>query len=406
MATAPELVPPVGISVTENVGGATTPSTITGVVYEIGYSGYTTFVTNTQYDYGHMLITVILVAALAIVLVLIIMSISTYVTPKAPSPQPQPQPSPIPSVDQDPGASTNGLARYHNGEELTSEITCKPPNATWDGNVENCICILPHFGPRCDRPAHDANYYGLGQIQERGDLTYTKEHIASGTNLSFNNSGYDPTSCTALCDQRDDCLGVEYDGTNCAVITSNLELREGGEIAYNPAIEPNIYLWRQGVRPVVKDRVFGYSGDRPLRFWAARPPPGLYTMNPTDEPASAVPAGVTRALQPPMLGAIPGTRDVAVFWSGVVVQLSFPPESLVNDGGLFGVWSIKEFKPSDFARLLGGGPNVYVDRGASTSDYQIVLPPAFKGQTLYIMYAPPPPTGLLRGPAPRLKAYN
>ena len=384
-------------------GAAAQPQPVyKGVMYEVGRPPYTTLVLNGQYDYGRIILIVIFIVILAIAIVLLILTVYSYFKMKPPSPKPEPRPSPVPIVDQDVGASVNGSAVYHNGEALTNAEVCTALHAAWSAGSGVCSCLMPFFGPECNRQAHDATYYGLGEVSNPADLVYVKEQLppANGFMLSFGLAGKpDPNSCTSQCDRREDCFGVEYVNDQCALILSNPELVGGATVTVNPNIDPAVYLYRQGVRPVVKDRVFGYSGVRPLRFWAVRPPVPLGG----DTPVGAAPAGVTPALLPPE-GPLPGEPDVYSFMVNQLNRIGNAPERVVNDGRLVGVWSLQPFTETDFARLLRGGPGVYVDSAMGTSsDYPLNIPPSMRGKPLYVMYGVRPP-GLPMGPP--LMAYN
>ena len=351
--------------------------------YEVGYPPYTAIMTDIQYRVGQTLVLVVLIGLLIISVVLLIWWIYDYVAKPKPGPTPTPFPVPVPPVDQDPGASDTGTANFHNGEGLTSN-TCLAPNASWNANAQTCSCVAPFFGRGCGREAHDGDYYGLGAVTPGGGIIYTKVDQPGVTTLSFTaQGGYDPNSCTGRCDQVDSCFGVEYDGKRCALITSNPELQPGAQVVYNPDIEPDVYLYRQGVRPTATDRVFGYIGKRPLRFWAARVDAPL--MGTTE--ATAAPAGHT---QPEgVLGASASQPDVATFWKGEVIKAWTAPERVTNDGGLVGVWSLVPFSASDYPSLVNESfANVYVDRlvPGRGSDYPLNLPDRFRSSVLYVMY--------------------
>lgn len=395
------------VTIGDDVTSSLTPAVVADtlrtkplVIYEVGSSDFSVTLTKTQYDWTRTLLIILFVVIIIITIIMIIWSIVGFVNRVPPGPPPGPKPSPVPIVDQDPGASLAGVANFHNGEELTDAAMCMPPHGIWDEGASQCNCIQPFFGRRCGREAHNDAYYGLGEVTEPGGLTYDKVPVPppnsiTGMRLSFRlNGGADLQSCTGLCDQREDCFGVEYDGTNCALITSNPELGPTAEITVNPDVEPDVYLYRSGVRPVVRNRVFGYSGKRPLRFWAHRPPNPLdkssIVLQTLGEPiASAAPAGVAPAAEPAFVesNGIPGGADVLTFWQGQVTQIYRPPQRVVNDGAMVGVWSIRSFTPADFPRLAQGGMSgVYVDRGGRGSDYQLPLPGTMRGKSMFVMY--------------------
>ncbi len=372
--------------------------------------------TKNQYEWARTLLIILLVIIIIGTVILLIWTIVAYVNRPAPGPTPGPGPSPIPVVDQDPGASVAGAANFHNGEELTDAAMCVAPTGTWDGGASRCDCIQPFFGRQCGREAHNETYYGLGEVSNSKSgtgLVYTKVQVPPpntpyGMRLSFKFSGgLDNQSCTGLCDQRDDCFGVEYDGTNCALITSNPELVGAATVTVDPNVEPDIYLYRTGVRPVVKNRVFGYTGQRPLRFWAQRSPysPQAELVDASDSlviktggslVAGAAPAGIAPAsdLAWATSNAIPGGADVFTFWQGRVVAIPFAPQRVVNDGAMLGVYSTSPFKPADFGQLSrGGAAGVFVDRGGRGSDYQLPIPSNMRQKPLFVMY-----NRLLAGP--------
>ncbi|CAH6418497.1 Hypothetical protein POVN_LOCUS214, partial [uncultured virus] len=325
-------------------------------LYEIGTKDYTLTMRPNQYEGLRTFFLIAFSIILVLLVIFLIWVIYSYVT-KPREPRPPIPPVPVtPVADQDVGASTLGAASYQNGIGLLTENACVSSNGVWSGGSSGiaggpCLCKQPFFGPTCQRQAHDADYFGLGLVAPPGSLAYEKQAVEFDGNLSFNGEGFDDKSCTGRCDDLNNCLGVEFDGKTCALITSNPMLAADGVITVDPAIDPQIYLYRNGVRPVIKDRVFGYTGNRPLRFWATRS--DVYSMQ----------AGQVYPLVTP------------------------PPERLVNDGSLIGVWTMFQFGPTEFPRLLAGGAGVYVDRGAPSSDYPLNLPATFAGQKLWVMYA-------------------
>lgn len=388
------------------------------IVYEFGYPPRTVFVSKDQFPWWkswfYVIITILVLLFIGFVIWTII-SYARYDQQQTPVPVPI---NPIPLVDQDIGAAlitTDGAVNYNNGESLVTKEQCLGPvkvdigtTTVWNESTNTCVCIPPSYGGTCSFDAHDSRYYALGQPSKFTDLTYTKQQVITPNQqpvpLSFqHSSGLSKgiESCTKRCDQHQGCLGVEYipvpnnpQGlSSCSLITSNPTLTPGATISYNPNQPIYVYLYRDGVRPIIDNKVFIYNSPRPLRFWAQR--------------------------SDALVGPISQNQ---------VTQVNKIPERIVNDGRLTGVWSTTLFTTSQFGSLVGGGNtsgdgtgttsstggSVYVDHPTGThTDYALALPVAFtdainSGASIYVMYAPAASSGSggVGAPSNNILVYN
>ena len=346
-------------------------------LYHLNGLGSGFVLTPGQYHWARLIAIVVLVVVIVVVLVVLIVAIITYVNPVANPLRPRPRLSTLPPVEQDPGATANGVADYYNGTELPTASSCQQAGSTWLDEV--CICKVPWYGPRCDRPSHDVSYYAVGTVSPNGLNLTAVERLPGSIPLSFNGAGgaVDPLSCTGQCDQRDGCIGVHYSQGQCTLLLSNPYLNPEATITMTPEVESELYLYRQGGRPVIRDRVFGYTGLRPLRYWATTlQPPMVQTTIPGASPAGELPAA-------PVI-----QQQVETIWHDQVRLLTQAPSRLVNDGSLVGLWSRGPFEAAAFGILINAPlASMYVDRPESgVSDYSLELPPNLQQGPLYVMY--------------------
>jgi len=242
-------------------------------------------------------------------------------------PIPDPVINPITSA---PGSSTNGRAFENNGDFYTDQRACtNGPTRIWNTdqniNTGSCGCEVPFYGPKCFLESYDSRYIALGQIDPDDVLTNVLQQVPADR-LSF--SYYRPNDiittytediCTSRCDANDDCIGVQWQsqgspnfGINvddptrstkgtCTLLKDCFAFKPGVQLSYNLDQQADYYL-KNPNEPQVKDRVFVFNGQRPLRYWL------------TDSFAN----GITTML---------------ALYQSIVYELTFRPTTLINSTG-------------------------------------------------------------------------
>lgn len=290
-----------------------------------------------------------------------------------------------------------------NGSRLNLNMNeCNDVNVLWDSKENRCTCRFPFFGPYCVNEFHDSDYVNFGYIEgfnppvpmngqvskSSGNLLYTVESVPEASSLTFSTyNTVDPTSCTSLCNKDFLCKGVSYnlvgDKYYCSFLRDEIEVIGNTDIVVNLENNMGIYLNKGKAQPKFLNKVFAYSGKRPPVYWIKR-------------------EGVLREL----LGNTPIAKDLlskglkpsklSDMTQNTVVEFTWLPERVVNDGNLVGVWSTKPFLSGEYSSLKARGntstvyidPGVFSINGNNFSDYPLNLPKDFiVPDKVYAMYA-------------------
>lgn len=235
------------------------------------------------------------------------------------------------------GATTDGLVGdSNNGIGLVDSLTCFS-NATsqWSPTNNSCICTSPFYGPSCHLEGYNLNYRAIGNPSPDNIIIPPTRIINDIDRLSFDFTGnsHPQTKCTVMCDNMEDCQGVfwnspsppqmgttEPQGT-CTLLLGDIFVREGQNIPYDSSKIPSLYLKNLGT-PKFTDRAFVYTGNLLTRYWLED---SRFISN--------------------------EYKQLTMF-KNTIYQLGFKPFSLVNDGNLIGIFSIKSFTLTMVPQLI------------------------------------------------------
>jgi hypothetical protein len=345
--------------------------------YQMGYPPNIKHLSKEEYGTWITVFNVMVIVVILVILSILIWLVVRYHNRNniIPPPVENPVYTPYP-VDLNVGSLEKNLTNVYNQKGLTQIPinSCTGDNVIWNNN--KCECAFPFFGPYCDRQIHDPNYIGLGLTDDPASLLFTTENANQTINLTYNFANV-PTegilktngiiqinqeSCTMECTNRSDCKGIVYDGLNCKLITSDVTVGQGVNLESLITLEPTIYLNKMRTHLRFTDRVFMYSVNKPTRYWIRR------------------------------AEIIPSPDDLRGFVSLDVMQLKtlkWFPERIVNDGGLYGIWSTKPF--SSLGEIVNHD-EIYIDKGDPTSsDYKLNLPDYIINNLdniVYVVYVP------------------
>lgn len=318
---------------------------------------------------------------LLIIIVLLLVALITYIlvvtinvnTPKLPTSE-QLGPSLANLVTQvSIGASSTGQYPLENGKNFLDSTSC---NATSQSQWVNsrCNCITPYFGPSCTRETYSNTYKAVGILNSLTDIVNTVEMEPLATQLSFTYPGTflnpEPTDdqvlCTTECDNEINCIGVIWDYNNMfsqqtkcyliepmdnnSIVLVNPELDASTltPIPYIPTQDSNLYIkniYNSG-NPVFTERVFMYTGTLPFRYWL-----------------------ITNRVSTNQI-------DLVLFPIGNVINMNFIPRSIINDGGLYGVFTngTVNTTPSFLQSVIQFGQTGYVVITPDITDPSTVIP--------------------------------
>ena len=300
-----------------------------------------------------IIISIIFIILLMIVVVFIILIFGDE-TKSKPKKNYQP-PYDMDAVDGDLGGSTNGVVSLlGSGTGLTTENQCVDSENLWDGSV--CHCNLPYYGDTCQFESWDSRFFAFGNSSDIG----TKIKFQSYTprdhpkNKSFKSEGkYDKKSCSALSLSDPESVGFTYDDKHCNIIIGPISIETGTNITYNPLRESKLYM-KRGKGPIVPNKVFAMGkGDGALRFYVSRPNTDhFFTISPN-----------------------------------IIRHVNFTPDTLINASQMVGIWSSKNFSPSDFKSMYykEDHKDYYIDMGKSYS-YNVSFNSKMKSDVYYVMY--------------------
>jgi len=223
-----------------------------------------------------------------------------------------------------------------------------------------CECKFPYFGPKCDNQILDPKYTAIGAPLD-GQVNYIGYvlDVEKNINLSFPNTS---DTCTFLCDNSPECVGVWYNEGKCVLLDSAPELI--GMNPINSNISPTLFF-KQGVEPKMIDRIYltPSKDEIPLRWWTIQS--SYYNTN---------------VLMKQDSGSQAYNYDGRTEYS------------IINDGILTGIWSnvpltstqIKEFISTN--KLPSNITSIFVDH-PSDSHYNLNLSNVgFKKERLYVCY--------------------
>ena len=203
----------------------------------------------------------------------------------------------IDEVNNTTGSSDNGEVTFFNGDFYQDGASCRAgPTRLWENSdtslQDTCQCAVPFFGPECSRESYNQTYTSIGTPGEDTILSNIGPSVTVDR-LSFpfqNHPGRLPeeieppnteTLCTDMCDKDTDCLGVLWNQAStpsmgiqelssekptCKLIKGEVIVRPGNNIPYSTFKDSSLYM-KSREDPHFKDRVFVYSGNKPLRYW-------------------------------------------------------------------------------------------------------------------------------------------
>ena len=186
-------------------------------------------------------------------------------------------------------------------------------------------CGYGRYGPWCRLQGHDPRYYIIGNF----DAEFTTKELTGKKPLSLDyklkGGKFFKNSCTSICNMRSDCRGVVYDNDNetCSLITSDIIAK--GNSSLNFASTKQTYLKRAN-RPHFIDKVIGFSGSRPQRYYIDRE-----NKSPILNKRHTI--GTTNKVKP----------GVVVFTINHVIKTTWIPYRISNYGGFVGLWSTNKF---------------------------------------------------------------
>lgn len=279
-------------------------------------------------------------------------------TPPTPTPSPE---------DLDPFNSTVGASLYgvyysgDNAIDFRTPETCDSSGVSrWSVGRDQCVCNIPFWGPSCSRESYSSTYTATGV---QGSGVSSIDRLSGSINvgrLSFTDSN--STSCTQLCDDNPECIGVLWQsgsggGSGRCSLFKRYTVSLAPGINWYPDVESTIYL--KGSNAIsYTDRVFIFQGDTLSRYWLRE---------------NVVSDSRTQ-----------GSSQLTAH-NGKKYQLQFFPSRRINDGGLIGVYSSRDFSESEFPSLVEGGntDTVFVDMGGYLFDYPI----RWFDRDVWVMYA-------------------
>lgn len=133
------------------------------------------------------------------------------------------------------------------------------------GFLDNSHCSFGYYGQNCEFQAHSPDYYNIGEIT--GDYKLLPITTTSlSLDYNFEDGTKSKTSATNICTKTKGCTGVVYDHkTNkSSLIIHSVKAR--GDSKFNFSNDTQVYM-KKNLRPHYTDKVFGFSGGKPLRYY-------------------------------------------------------------------------------------------------------------------------------------------
>ena len=206
----------------------------------------------------------------------------------------------LPDPLNDPiGASSDGCVSMNNGSFFKDPPACvSGPTRAWNHNNDqvqgDCTCQKPFFGEKCYRESYSDTYTSIGN-PDIDDLIFNKLAKLNVDRISFPFDGPEEDDeatqkfCTQMCDIDKSCVGVLYEQASipkfgidssicsgkkpkCTLIGCSVTLKSGGTIPFDVNKDATLYLKTIGLDQEfptlkIKDRVFVWKNDLPLRYW-------------------------------------------------------------------------------------------------------------------------------------------
>jgi hypothetical protein len=146
----------------------------------------------------------------------------------------------------------------------TNEILLPDPNGPL-GFLNNPNCGYGYYGQDCEFQANSSSYYNIGSISGNYDLLPV---VSSSLSLNYDHDDgtQSKNSATSICNITSGCSGVVY---NHSTGESNLIIHNpkvNGSAEFNFCTTTQAYM-KLSLRPQFTDKVFGFSGNRPLRYY-------------------------------------------------------------------------------------------------------------------------------------------
>ncbi|PCJ23421.1 MAG: hypothetical protein COA94_08335 [Rickettsiales bacterium] len=161
------------------------------------------------------------------------------------------------------GSSKSGIeivGGENSGSYYVDSLSCNKSDGIWlhtHLGKHKCKCDFSLFGKKCNRVAYDDTYKCLGNI----DKTKINLDIISEQNVS--NLSFVHNSCTSLCNDEDNCVGVHYEDKVCTLFS---KISIEGTITYSHSVDGNLYM-KGNNKVIIIDRVFITKGKLPLRYY-------------------------------------------------------------------------------------------------------------------------------------------
>lgn len=271
------------------------------------------------------------------------------------------------------GQSSNGNVVNANGSDYQDQRSCiAGPTRVYNTSTTSCSCHIPFYNPDCFLESYSNKYTALGQILP--DQVILNVLSTNQTDrLSFPFEAGD-TTCTGLCDITANCIGVrwtsqgpptfgltdpETTGT-CELLASPIIFEPDTNLMYDLNQQANIFI-KNGNEPQVKDRVFVYSGIKPLRYWLTN----NFSNNST---------------------------NLTAMRENILYNITYYPTMLINStgGGTFGTpWvGLASNAPitGDLTAIYNNPPSNVVTIPASTTSLSSIIPPAWTGSIYMIFF--------------------
>lgn len=197
-----------------------------------------------------------------------------------PSPPFVPVPPNNPTFSDETGASNNGVVLLNNGNAFNDAVSCnRGATRRWELTPNanpQCVCVAPFYGSTCSLESFSDQYYAAGNIVN-DRIRLNEIRTENVDRLSFPKSSVSTaqTTCTDLCNRDSSCVAVKYNqsnqpdfdnGATCTLLR-NVTVIDDTPIVYNNTMQSDLYF-KKGDAPTFEDRVFVYTGQLPVRYWA------------------------------------------------------------------------------------------------------------------------------------------
>ncbi len=279
-----------------------------------------------------------------------------------------PPPPPGDSLTTTTGAGNLLRGWSYNGYDRKTKINCESDGrGSWVGN--SCLCLAPFWGTNCQNEGYSNEYAEIGTpIIGSGSGEDTHIDVIDyfmADRLSFNyvrSTNVSETICTNICDETDDCVGVEWtqgDGIDKGACKLFSGIETSSIIPFNNSnnVGPTIYIKLSRVKSHI------------------RIPNRVVLLNDTAKlAANKFEFGFVYRYWTTLRN-----RDMIIAKKGNVRSIGFVPTGLINQSELTGYYSLQPFVPDD---ILSDTNNFYIHY----PDQLLAVPSSWYGLTLYVMY--------------------